>query len=94
MTDNNKPLPQTYLKVSQTAVTMFGRRQFNRKRGALRNTNTTWLLLHFPSIREMGERNRREGGAGGEGGFLCRKGKVGRRRVALLPLGHRNCFRA
>lgn len=31
MIDDNKPLRQTYLKVCQAAVTMFGSRQFNRK---------------------------------------------------------------
>lgn len=75
MTDDNKPFLQTYLKVSQTAATMFGPRQFNRKRGALRRTQT--LPGSSYTSLTSGRCGKETGGTrklGEEGGFLCKNG--------------------
>lgn len=97
MTDDNKPLPQTYLKVSQTAVTMFGPRQFNRKSGGAEEHKhylaPPTLPFHLGD-EGWGVGGRREEEAVEEGGFSCKRGQVGRRRVALHPLCPKNCFRA
>lgn len=69
MTDDNKPFLQTYLKYPQTAaVTMFGTRQFNRKRGGDAEVHKRYLVPPtLPSHLGDGERER-EGRGSGRGG--------------------------